>query len=67
MKINNNNDYDECRREEYRQACRHYLPGNDGCAKYSRQIQMNGSYYVDFSCDGNCARMKRFDKKLKCK
>lgn len=65
--INNYNNYVESRREVYRQSCKYYLYENDGCAKYSRQIMMNGSYYVDFSCDGNCARMKRFDKKLKCK
>lgn len=59
-------DYDaESRRDDYRQRCRYYQADCDGCAKYSRQIAINGNYHVDFSCDGNCLRMRRYDKKLK--
>lgn len=54
-------------REAYRKACRHYgVEGN--CHKQSHAERIYGYYFaVDIACapDCGCARMKRFDKKIR--
>ncbi len=45
----------------YRMKCKHYVEGSNGCALHSQ----GGSWHFLAQCDGNCRRMKNYDKKIK--
>ena len=60
-------------REAYRKACRYYNYASDHCSKQSHgRKRFNLPYapyveFVDFVCtpDCDCARMKKYDKKIR--
>jgi hypothetical protein len=45
----------------YRFTCKHYLPCNGLCALHSQ----DGNWHFIKRCDGDCRRMKNYDKKIK--
>lgn len=47
-------------REMYRIKCKHYLPENEQCCLKSG---WHGSVHLLIGCDGDCRRMKNYDKK----
>lgn len=44
----------------YRMKCKHYIEGSELCALYSQ----NGNWHFMMKCDGDCNRMKNYDKKI---
>lgn len=46
-------------REAYRRKCRQYSYGH--CCAQSGWL--GTGFHITIGCDGNCARMRRFDKK----
>jgi len=46
-------------RAAYRKKCKHYSPFSGQCYKHSRS---NDVYHINIRCDGNCERMKHYDK-----
>ena len=47
-------------REEYRMKCKHYLHENEQCCLKSG---WQGDFHFTIGCDGDCRRMKNYDKK----
>ena len=47
----------------YRMKCKYYVEGSNGCALL-QPILKNG-WNLLLRCDGNCRRMKNYDKKIK--
>jgi hypothetical protein len=45
----------------YRMRCKHYVEGSNGCALHSQ----DGNWHFMMRCDGDCKRMKNYDKKSK--
>lgn len=51
-------------RKNHMEKCKYYLPYSEGCNKKSGEIY---GMHVSFRCNGDCERMKRYDKKIKQK
>ena len=46
----------------YRMKCKHYVEGSEFCALRSRVYY---GWHLLSPCDGDCRRMKNYDKKIK--
>lgn len=45
----------------YRMKCKHYVEGSNGCAFL--QPSLKDGWHLLLQCDGNCRRMKNYDKR----
>lgn len=48
-------------RAEYREKCKHYSFASGQCYKHS---ETSNGWHWNMSCDGECRRMKNYDKKF---
>lgn len=60
--MNTTNKQEPIERAIYRQKCKHYCLWSGQCYLYS--VLANGCH-LTAGCDGNCRRMKNYDKKYR--